>query len=110
MRAGALDRRVVIQSATTAQDASGQPIETWSTFATVWAERKDLRGSERFASEQELALRTATFRIRWLSGLHEEMRVVDAGTTYDLVGIADDRRQGWMELACEATNPQPVTA
>jgi len=105
MRAGMLDRRITIESAVTTLDSSGQPIAVWSTFATVWAARRDVRGSERFTAEQELATRTATYRMRWISGVNEEMRVVDAGVTYDIEGIADNRRQGWMELFCEAQNP-----
>lgn len=108
MRAGNLDRQLTIQSATTTQDASGQEIETWATVATVWAARKDVRGSERFAAEQEIATRAATYRIRWITGVNEKMRVVDAGTTYGIVGIADDYRQGWMELSVEAVNPEDI--
>ena len=110
MRGGALDRRITIQSFSEVQDASGQPIPTWSTFATVWAERKDVRGNERFAAQQEIATRTATFRIRWLSGVNEEMRIVDGNTVWDILGIADNQRQGWMELSVESVNPATVTA
>lgn len=108
MRAGTLDRRIVIQTFTETQDAAGQPIATWATFATVWASRKDVRGNERFAAQQEIATRTATYRVRWLSGVTEEMRIVDAGTTYTVKGIADDERKGWMEIAVEATNPEAI--
>jgi len=104
MQSGRLDRRIVIQSASTTQDASGQEIETWATFATVWAERKDVRGGERFTSQQQLATRTATFRLRWLAGIDETMRVVDDGTTWNVLGVADSERQGWLELSCEAQN------
>ena len=109
MRAGNLDRRIEIQSLAETPDAFGQPIEGWTTFPTVWAQRKDVRGRERFQAQQTLAVRTATFRIRWLPGVEERMRVIDAGTAYDVTGISDDRRQGWMELAGEAVGPEPVT-
>lgn len=108
MRAGSLDRRVTIQSATTTQDASGQPIETWATLAVVWAGRRDVRGSERFGAQQDFATRTATYRMYWLSGIHERMRLVDAGTTYRITGIAASRRQNWLELSVEALNPEAV--
>jgi SPP1 family predicted phage head-tail adaptor len=106
MRAGSLDREIVIQSFTEAQDASGQPIQTWVTFASVYAHRRDVRGQERFTSDQRMAIRTATFRIRWLAGVTEEMQIVDAGSTYRITGIADDQRDGWMEIAAEAINPE----
>ena len=105
MRAGELDRRIIIQSAATAPDAAGQLIETWTDLATVWAKRKDLRGQERFAAQQRLAARTTTYRIRWLSGLGEKLRVLDEGSTYEVVGVAGERRQGWAELSCAARDP-----
>lgn len=108
MRSGSMDRRIDIQTATRSQDASGQEIETWSVLVTIWAERKDMRASERFAAEQRLAVRTCIFRIRWRAGLTERMRVVDGETTYDVTGIAGDNRAGWCELACEAINPEAV--
>jgi SPP1 family predicted phage head-tail adaptor len=105
MRSGQLDRRIVIQSMVEALDGAGQPIKTWSEFATVWAKRKDLKGQERFAAQQRLATRTTIYRIRWLSGLGEKMRVLDEGSTYEIIGVAGERRQGWAELSCEALNP-----
>jgi len=109
MRIGTLDHSIVIQSATTTQDASGQPIQSWLTFASVLAARRDVRGSERFTSEQTLATRTAVYRMRWLSGINEKMRVVDDGVTYGVMGIADNYRQGWLELSVEALNPADIT-
>jgi len=107
MQVGTLDRRVTIQTNTPTQDAYGEPIESWSTFATVWAKRGDVRGRERFASEQELATRTATFRMYWLDGVHERMQIVDEDSTvYDIQGIAGDKRQNWLELSCEANSPE----
>lgn len=105
MRIGKLDRRVTIQSLTETQDSAGQPIKAYADLATIWAERRDVRGNERFASNQALAMRAAIFRIRWRTGMTEKMRLIDDGTTYDVTGIAGDRRKGWMELSCEAFNP-----
>ncbi len=58
--------------------------------------------------QQEIASRTAVYRMLWLSGVHERMRLVDAGTTYRIVGIADDRRRNLLELSVEALNPEAV--
>ena len=109
MQAGRLDRRIVIENFTEAQDAAGQEIKTWATFATVWAERRDVRGTERNQSAQKLATRTAIFRIRWLVDMTEEMRLIEAGTTYGIIGIADSQRKGWMELTAEAINPEAIS-
>ena len=108
MRAGALDRRITIEQASLLQDGAGQAIETWSTFITVWASRSDVRGRERFASQQELATRTATYRTRWVKDVNESMRIVDAGSVYRIVGIADNRRKNWLEFTVVALNPQDI--
>lgn len=108
MRAGSLDRRVTVESFTTTADAAGEPIKTWSTFVTFWASRRDVRGWERFNGSQEIATRTAVYRSRWVAGIHERMRVVDAGTTYRIVGIADDERRNWLELTVEAIDPEAI--
>ena len=105
MRGGTLDRRITIQQAHVVQDASGQEIETWEPFATVSAARMDVRGRERFASDQRFAARSAVYRLRYLSGIDEKMRIVDDGKTYQIIGIADNSRQGWAELSAEAINP-----
>lgn len=105
-----LDRRVTIQSATEARDAHGQAVTTWATFAEVAARRRDTRSGERAAAQQTLAARSATYRIRWRAGITEKMRLVDDGVTWQITGIADNRREGWMELACEAINPAAVSS
>ena len=107
MNIGSLDTRIVIEVATEAQDAAGQPIQTWTIFRKVWSRRMTTRSRERLASraDQELAVRMTTFRIRWFKGVHERMRVVDDGSNYDIIGIADNRREGWLELSCQTLNP-----
>lgn len=110
MRAGELDRRIVIQTATPTLDGAGQPINAWATLATVWAKRSDVKGQERFAAQQRLALRTTMYRIRWRAGLDEKLRVVDVGVTYEVIGVAGNYRQGWAELSCEALNPAALSS
>lgn len=51
IRAGLLNRRLAIQSRSTAQDAAGQPLNTWTTIATVWAAIEPLSGREREAAQ-----------------------------------------------------------
>lgn len=105
MQSGSLDRQIVIQHATTVQNAAGEEVETWEPFATVWARRLDVRGRERFGSDQRFATRASVYRMRYLSGVSETMRVLDEGLTYQIVGLAGDARQDWAELTVEAVNP-----
>ncbi len=109
MRGGSLDRRIVFQSASEVRDSHGEPIATWSTFATVWAQRKDVRSQERFTSDQRLAVRSAMFRLYWLAGIDEAMRIIDDGATYEITGIAGNKRQNWMEITAAVNNPAVST-
>lgn len=43
---GKLNKKIVIQRLGSSQSAMGAPDGTWSTHATVWAERKDRKGRQ----------------------------------------------------------------
>ena len=65
MRAGKLDRMIVIQRKTVTQSPSGEPIETWATLSQRPASLQTIQGDERFASEQLSAVTQFLFTIRW---------------------------------------------
>ncbi|MBM4299281.1 MAG: head-tail adaptor protein, partial [Deltaproteobacteria bacterium] len=67
--AGRLDKRVTLQSAVLVRDGHGQPIETWSNVATVWAAIEPIRGREFFAAKQFSAEVTHKLVIRYRSGV-----------------------------------------
>lgn len=88
-----LDRRITIQSATVAQDASGEEIETWSTYRDgVAAEYLPVSGQEQFDAHQRLATAVARFRIRYRTDLTREMRIVYDGELWDITHLEEDRR------------------
>ncbi len=98
MRAGDLDRKITIQSATEAQDGYGEAVPTWGTFATVWAKFTPNRGGERFAANQIVAQADGVFRIRWQPGITEKMRVSYDGDIYDIQYIAEIGRHEALDL------------
>lgn len=100
--AGRLDRRVVIQRKTVAQDAVGEPVETWATWQTVWMGKKDIRAEERLRSDQELAAETTVWMSHWINGLLYEDRLVSEGKTYDIVAIAEIGRRAGLEITAQA--------
>ncbi len=88
-----LDRRITIQSATVAQDASGSEIPTWSNLhVDMPAEYLPLSGSEQFEASQRLATARARFRIRYRSDLTRKMRIVFESENWNLTHIEEDRR------------------
>lgn len=101
MRAGDLDRKIIIQSATDAQDDYGAVTQTWATFATVWAKKRDIRGSEQFVAQQVNARIAATFTIYWLDGVTEEMRISYESQYWDIRSINEIGRREGLELYAE---------
>lgn len=103
MRVGSLRRRVTIQSVSEAQNALGEPIETWGTFAVVWGAVEPIRGADRFSSAQLEEPVTSLLRIRYLNGLTPKMRVVHDGVTYNIRGAPMvDAKKTQMEMFLEA--------
>lgn len=101
MRAGKLDQRVTIQSATIARDSYGNEVRTWSTLATVWAEVEPLVGREFMEGRQVESEVTTRIRIRYRTDLTTAMRAVHGSVTYDIVSVLNpdsDRRE--TQLMC----------
>lgn len=105
MRAGALDRRVTIQSRTLTRNARGDEVVSWSNTATVWASRRDVTGREYFASSEIRADIQTVFRIRHRDGVSVLDRVQEDGLTYDVVHIARIGRREALDLVCRAATP-----
>ena len=105
MRAGKLDRRVVLQRPLDQQDGSGTVTQTWFDAGEVWASRRDLRGRE-FVAAQALQAEVETlYTIRHAPGLvpSARWRLVDAGRVYDIAGVAEIGRREGYELRCTAS-------
>jgi head-tail adaptor len=70
MRAGPLDRRVIVQRVTRSLGDDGGPIETWAAVGPArWARRRPVSGEERFTTEQLAAKEQVEFQLRWSSDL-----------------------------------------
>jgi SPP1 family predicted phage head-tail adaptor len=105
MFAGPLDRRITLQRATTAQDDTGQEVQTWADLATVWASKRDVSDSERVAAAEVSASITTRFQIRWdtlWSDLNPKDRVACDGKTYDIFGVKELGRREGLEITAAA--------
>lgn len=104
--AGRLNRRISIQQRSTSQDSLGQPVETWTEVAEVWADCRSTNGLS-FIKESMVADATSTmarysFRIRYRTGLNESMRVVYDSVNYNIIAVMPDLHdRGHLDLACE---------
>lgn len=100
MRAGKMDRRIVIQvRAVVGKSSSGEEIHDWVPFRTCWAEFVADRGQEIFKSHQRQGESSGLFRIRHFPGITSSMRVVYDGRNFDIASIVPMRgRDSGLEL------------
>lgn len=106
MQTGKLNRRITIQSRTTTQDGAGQPVETWSDVATVWADIRNPSGLS-FAGETikagvEASTVRLSVRIRYREDIDPGMRVELNGETHDILAVIPDHaRRRHVDLLCQ---------
>lgn len=104
MRAGKLDRRIVIEAKSVARDPDyGSEIVTWTTFAERWAEVRDVNAVEREGAGLRTITRTTLVTIRWLDGLTSDMRVrlASDGRVLAIASFVEIGRKVGLQLVCE---------
>lgn len=117
MRAGRLDRKIDIERSTTALNAYGDPVKTWTKIAQRRsAGYRPLSGNERFTADQFIASQQVEFLVRYstlLSQLNPLDRVIypaqalgspvsvpDEYDIYDIMDVQEvGRREGLRILA-----------
>jgi SPP1 family predicted phage head-tail adaptor len=101
INSGELDTRIQFEvKQQTGRDTVGAPIYSWVIFARVWAKRKDLRGKETLLAGAHTAVYQTEYLIRYMVGLHEDMRINDGGVYYDIQNISRvGRKEGLLVLA-----------
>ena len=102
MRAGRMDKRIIIQQVTETQDGYGDPADSWAAFKTVWAEVIFKPGREYFNGATDIATAPAIFRIRYLSGVTRKMRISYDSETYDILSITEIGRKEGLEIVASA--------
>jgi SPP1 family predicted phage head-tail adaptor len=89
MRAGRLNRKVVVQQKTATTDAYGGPVETWETVYVLWASVQPLKGRELIASQAAHSEVTTSFYTRYAAGIVPSMRIVYGGNVFDIFSVID---------------------
>jgi SPP1 family predicted phage head-tail adaptor len=105
MRAGELDRPIVIQSKSVTPDSFGTPVETWTkihTSTTIPAKVSPARGGERFAADQVVGKAMTTFRVRYRDGVTVLHRIVYAGRNWDIHDVRELGRREGLEIDASA--------
>mgnify|MGYP001765327238 CR=1 FL=1 len=103
MRAGDMDRRIMIQGVEYIFDDYGGYEEVWTDVATVWAEVKQESGREFFAAAAIQSERKVVFRLRWLDGITVVHRVLYGGREHNIHEVRELGRQEGLELHTTTT-------
>jgi len=100
MRAGKLDRTIVLQRSVETKSSTGAITLTWSDLATIRAEIVEQSADEFLTGFGEAQTDAIIFRVRYLANLTTADRVMYAGTAHDLKAISEIGRRRGLELRC----------
>lgn len=101
MYKGRFDRRIKIERATESRDSFNNVIKTWGSLMTVWADKEDVRDSERIASMEVGAEITTRFRIEWyinLADLNPKDRIIYNDKIHNILAVKELGRKQGMEI------------
>lgn len=106
MEVGSLNRRIVIQSRDAGTDDAGQPVQTWTTLATVWANVKGATGMGSIRGSLDgVEVNAYSFRIRYRTDVDAAERVVFGGQNYDVKSVRHDHAgREWTDMVCEVSD------
>ncbi|HYD58966.1 MAG TPA: phage head closure protein [Noviherbaspirillum sp.] len=105
MNAGKLSSLVTIQQKAVGQEPDGQPVNTWTDVASVWADIRHLNGIETVKATALTPVVKASIRIRYRTGINSGMRVVHGQTVYNITAVLPDvAKKECVDLACEVVS------
>lgn len=103
MRAGKLDRTIIIQRATQSVGTAGAVGKTWATLAELRAELVNLVAVAAGAPFGEVETTGIMFRTRYVAGITTADRVALGGEFYKIASVTEIGRRRGLELRVEAT-------
>ena len=103
-RTGAMRHKCTIQQPTETQDASGQPVVSWTNYvANEPCEFNPTSGIESMRGRQLEAGTRAIFTVRYRAGYTTKMSVLFDGERYGITAInAVDGLRKYLEIVCSA--------
>jgi SPP1 family predicted phage head-tail adaptor len=102
MKAGTLRNLILLQTRDSGTDDAGQPVQTWTDLASVWADIRGANGLNTIkASLDGVEINAYSFRIRYRTDVDAAKRVVYGGQNYDVKQVRHDHaRKEWTDLIC----------
>ena len=101
MRAGDLNRRIIIQRPSSTQDAWGQQINAWIDVCSVWASLSDISGKEYVSASAERSEISTRIIIRKRSGITAAMRIIHGDEIYNILAVLNNDRNHLLQLMCK---------
>ena len=97
--------RVTLQQRGAGKDTLGQPIESWSDIATVWADVLFQSGAEVMRAGADTAIVKCSIRIRARTDVDTGARALFNAKVYDVKSALPDKSdRRFMFLVCESTS------
>lgn len=96
------NRLVTLQRLVDGQDSIGQPVQTWSDVAHVYANIQYLSGIETIKAGAEASTARVSIRIGYRTDVTAAMRVSIGETVFHVKTVLpDEARKQHVDLACE---------
>jgi SPP1 family predicted phage head-tail adaptor len=100
---GKLRERVTVQQATQSRNSLGEAVMSWADWQTVWASVEGVSAREALAAGQMEVTISHRVRLRYLTGLAQNMRLSWRGRTLDIVSILEHNNRSEHEVICQET-------
>lgn len=101
MNIGRMDRLIEIQYPVRTRNELGEETDVWTRLRKVWAQATPLTANERYKSDAQRESKTYVFKMRYVTGVGPEMRVVHDAQNYRITGIAEIGRREGLEITAE---------
>jgi SPP1 family predicted phage head-tail adaptor len=98
---GKLRERVTVQQSSASRNSLGEAVLSWSDFATVWASVEGVSAREVLAAGQQDTTVSHRVRLRYLTGLTQNMRFSWRGRTLDIVSLLEHGNRSEHEAICQ---------
>jgi SPP1 family predicted phage head-tail adaptor len=93
-----MDMKATVQTPTETTNGIGEPVQSWSTFATRWIAVLPLSGNEAMQAMATEGNVTHRVRMRYTPGLKPKMRLVADGRTFEIMSAVERGRREEHEL------------
>lgn len=105
MFAQQLNNKVAIKRLDSGVDEIGQPVDTWTEVASVWADIRHPSGSESIRADQVASVVRASIRVLKRADVTAAMRVYHGDRVYEIKAVLPDAQTNlYMDLPSEVVN------